>query len=301
MRACKYHHGAHSLPTRSLLPSRTPQHRCRHRDVRRHAVRDDRPGRTCAQAAHLIWHAVGRWLLCGAIAAAPAWAAVHAGPDASDETHSPAASPATEALDFDIPSQPLADALKRYASLTQRPALFRSELVDGRISSAVRGLYTPEAALRLLLDGTGLLAENAATRSGVAFVLKAESLPEAAPRAAALGRLSGYPGQVQARVWAALCGDARTAPGAYRSLLRFEVDAAGRLLRPRLLGGTGDVSRDAAMVAALQRVRMDRSPPPDMPQPVTMLILPAAGDRAAEDRRCAGDDAGKGEDGASWP
>lgn len=178
-----------------------------------------------------------------------------------------------EQLDFDIPVQPLIAALQHYGSVARKPALYRSEMVSGQVSSPVQGRYAPEDALRLLLKGTGLEAEKFDHGPGSAFVLKPAS---SAPilRAAGLGRLTGYPSRVQARVWQALCANPNTRPGEYRSLLRFQVDAAGRVERPRLIGTTGDARRDAAVLATLQGVRMDGAPPPDFPQPVTMLLLP---------------------------
>ncbi len=178
------------------------------------------------------------------------------------------------ALDFDIPALALGDALRRYAAVTRQPALFRSEILAELTSTPVRGLYTPDTALRLLLDGTGLVAEKVRTGSAVTLALRPAPAPATAPRAAGLGNLAGYPSLVQARVWEALCGNARTRPGTYRSLLRFEVDEAGQLRRPRLLGLTGDAARDAEMLEVLQSVHLAHAPPPDMAQPLTLLILP---------------------------
>lgn len=179
---------------------------------------------------------------------------------------------AGEQFDFDIPAQPLIGALQRYGSVVRKPTLYRSEIVSGQTSSPVHGRHAPEDALRLLLEGTGLVAERFEHASGNAFVLRRAE----AARAAGLGPLTGYPGMLQARVWHALCAQPQTRPGGYRALLRFQVDAAGHLQRPRLLGSSGDARRDAALVAALQRVRLDGAPPADLPQPVTMLLLPHA-------------------------
>jgi hypothetical protein len=190
--------------------------------------------------------------------------------------------PAEPHLVFDIPALPLADALKRYGAMTREPALFRSEMLVGLRSRAVRGRLTPQAALRLLLEGTGLEAEKVHTAAGMALALKVAGVPGAAPPAAQPVDVAGYPGLIQARVWAALCEDSRTRPGAYRSLLRFGVDAAGRIERPRLLGSTGNATRDVAMVQVLQRVRLASSPPADMPQPVTLLIVPFDADGGAQ-------------------
>lgn len=215
--------------------------------------------------------------LCGLVLCRAAASACAAEASATDPLPPPAAerAPDDAAIAFDLPALPLADALKRYAALTRQPALFRSEILAGRTSSAVRGRYAPDAALRLLLEGTGLVAEQVRTGSGPTLALKpAEPAAAPPPRAASLGSLAGYPGLVQARVWQALCDDPRTRPGAYRSLLRFEVDATGRLQRPRLLGSSGDAARDAAMLRALEAVRLAEAPPPGMPQPLTLLVRP---------------------------
>ena len=219
--------------------------------------------------------------------AAPAWAEDRAVPPLRDSEASAYSLPeaADQALEFDIPALALGDALKRYAAVTRQPALFRSEILAGRTSSAVRGLYSPDAALRLLLDGTGLAAEKVRTGSGVTLSLKAVDASATAPRAASLGSLAGYPGLVQAQVLQALCDSALTRPGAYRSLFRFEVDAAGRVRRPRLLGSTGDAARDAAMLEILQHVHLAHAPPADLPQPLTLLVLPTD---SRNGTRCSG-------------
>lgn len=149
-------------------------------------------------------------------------------------------------------------------------------MVAGRISSPVQGDYEPETALRRLLLGTGLAPTKVDAGPPDAYTLKeAEggSRPTGAPSAAD-GVDFEYGGWVQARIWEALCADARTTPGGWRSLLRFRVDAQGQLQGARMFSSTGIARRDAAILAALQRVRMERTPPPEMPQPLTMLILP---------------------------
>ncbi|BEP56999.1 hypothetical protein GmRootV118_42430 [Variovorax sp. V118] len=90
------------------------------------------------------------------------------------------------ALAFDIPSLPLADAFKRYAAVTRQPALFRSEILAGLTSSAVRGVYAPDTALELLLEGTGLVAEKVRTGSAVTLALRPAQARAEAPRAASL-------------------------------------------------------------------------------------------------------------------
>ena len=181
-------------------------------------------------------------------------------------------------VEFDIPALPLATALDRFAIASGRSALFSSTLVEGRTASPVRGRYAPPDALRRLLDGTGLMVEEVITGQFVALVVKLASpqalASAAVERAAAQDRLLAYDSLLQARMWAAICADPQTARQDYQSLLRFEVDPVGRVARAQLLGTTGDRRRDAALVSALHRVQIGRPPPPELVQPVTLLILP---------------------------
>ncbi|MDP9902452.1 energy transducer TonB [Variovorax ginsengisoli] len=187
-----------------------------------------------------------------------------------------ASSPAADALfDFDLPAQPLIDALQHYGVLTRQPALFRSEIVDGRTSAAVSGRYSAEEALHLLLGGTGLVAERFGHDAGSAFVLRPMLDAKAdGTGVASLGGMDGYPRLIQTRVWQALCANSRTAPGRYRSLLSFRVDASGQIQRVRLVVSSGDRERDAALLDVLGRVRMGSTPPSDLAQPVAVLVLP---------------------------
>ncbi|APD13577.1 TonB family protein [Pandoraea pulmonicola] len=186
----------------------------------------------------------------------------------------PAAPESDPRIDFDIPALPLTDALRRFGTAARLPALYRSEILAGQTSTAVRGRYSPEAALRKLLEGTGLTAEKFNMGQSSAFILKAANETAAAPSGNGLGKLTGYPGLVQTRVWQALCSHPLTAPGRYRALLRFQLDETGHVQRARLIGSTGNGQRDIAVLETLRDLRMDAAPPSDIPQPVTMLLLP---------------------------
>lgn len=175
-------------------------------------------------------------------------------------------------LDFDLPAQPLAAALAQYAAVSGRSVMFIDEWVAGRTSAPVRGRYTSLAALRALLAGAGFTADDVDTQLSGAFILKRVA---AAPVvASANGSRRGYDALVQARVWDALCADARTAPGRYRSILQLQVAASGRISQARLVSSSGDPGRDAAMLAALADLKMDLPPPADLALPLTLAILP---------------------------
>lgn len=199
-----------------------------------------------------------------------------------------------ETLRFDIARQPLNAALEQYGLRTGLPVFFDAALVAGRHSAPVQAVATPAEALGLLLRGTGLVAEytsagtgtGAGTSSGTstgtgAFVLKPQpaapvDAPSAGARAtdAAASAHGSYDGLVQTRIWEAFCANPRTVPGGYRTAMRFVVDATGRIANAFLLHTTGDRARDGAILDTLRQVRIDRAPPPDMAQPLTMLVLP---------------------------
>jgi len=186
----------------------------------------------------------------------------------------------SSSFEFDISAQPLASALDRYAVITGNPVLFPSKLAAGRNASAVHGRLEAGAALALLLQGTGLTVEQLHEGGLNTFALK--SLPTqdaaeiaAAARAEAKRHISeSYDALVQARVWEALCRDAHTAPGSYRALLRFHINAEGRIHQPRLISSTGDARRDGMLPEMLGKISIGQPPPPDLMQPLTMLMLP---------------------------
>lgn len=60
---------------------------------------------------------------------------------------------------LDIPSQNLNEALQAFALASYHKLLYSSELVDGKISPAIKGEFTPEEALKRLLSGTNLSHE----------------------------------------------------------------------------------------------------------------------------------------------
>lgn len=142
------------------------------------------------------------------------------------------------------------------------------------MSSPVQGRYSPEIALQRLLVDTGLALQKVATGPADAYTLREIGPPSSGAGAGASAVDFDYGGWVQGQVWEALCSDARTAPGNWRSLLRFRVDASGQIQGARMFTSTGEARRDAAVLATLRRVRVDQPPPPSMAQPLTMLVLP---------------------------
>ena len=68
----------------------------------------------------------------------------------------------TATFAFDIPRQDLALAVNQFAKQSHIEISYSAELTRGKISPLLRGTYTPEQALKMLLKGSGLLVRRTA-------------------------------------------------------------------------------------------------------------------------------------------
>jgi hypothetical protein len=174
-------------------------------------------------------------------------------------------------LAFDILPQPLPKALAAFSAASGIEVLVDARNAEGRQSLGVRGLMTPRQALLTLLSGTSLAVEELAPET---VTLKRSRQP-AGPRAPAVAD-PPYFAVVQRAVLRALCRVAETAPGGYRLALRLQIDPTGVVSRWKLLDSTGNADRDRAFAVALSGLDIGEPPPPDLPQPVALVILPQA-------------------------
>lgn len=184
---------------------------------------------------------------------------------------------------FDVPAQPLPEALQSYGEITGVAVLIDARLLGGLRSTAVSGRYARREALQRMLGGTGLaprFVENGAfTLVPMDARDAGEALPDAVPVAAAsLPERTRQRGArvIQQSLEQALCGTALTRPGRYRASLRFWLSESDRRIRaPELLQSTGDPRRDAAILRRLRELPLPGLPA-DLPQPITLLLLPDA-------------------------
>src|SRR5580704_18764708 len=77
----------------------------------------------------------------------------------------------TATFDFDIPREDLALALNQIAQQSHIEIAYSAELARGKTSPSLKGTYTPEQALKLLLKGSGLHVRRIA---GGALVIEKE-------------------------------------------------------------------------------------------------------------------------------
>jgi hypothetical protein len=184
-------------------------------------------------------------------------------------------------ITFDIPAQPLASALESYGAASGREVLYNAQLATGRVSNTLKGVFTAEAALPILLGGTGLAAHYTAQDAFVVVPAPADSVerekaPATTDAAVPEGRIryASYYGLVQQRIKDAFCGNAAIRPGGYRIALRFWIGPTGGVLRSKRLGTTGDPGRDLAIDNTMRSLTVDEAPPAGLAQPFTMVVLP---------------------------
>src|SRR6218665_1055230 len=84
----------------------------------------------------------------------------------------------TIAYHFDIPAQDLGKALKAFARTARQQVSFDAVSVRGKAAPALKGEFTPEAALARLLEGSGLVAQRG--RSGV-YIIRPAGVAAATP------------------------------------------------------------------------------------------------------------------------
>ncbi|MFC5741271.1 STN domain-containing protein [Dyella tabacisoli] len=176
---------------------------------------------------------------------------------------------------FDIEPQTLMTALRTYSEATGLAVLVDDRLTSGRQSPGVKGAYTVNDALQRLLDGTGLTARYA---SDHAFTLaptgsKLPNINQQDARPVTDAVEHGYLGLIQKAIERALCRSELARSGDYRLAMQLWIDSTGEVGQIHLLDSTGSDPRDAEIRKQMDHL-MIGTPPPALPQPLTLLLLP---------------------------
>lgn len=186
-------------------------------------------------------------------------------------------------MHFDLPSLPLEKGLAHFGGLTGYSVLVDSALTQGRTAQAVQGLLSAPEALRQLLDGTGLHARYSGRNAftlvpGPAAAELAAPAPSTAPALAGIApsAAADFAGALQSAITRALCAAQPDAFGRYRAALQLWTGPEGRIRRARLLESSGVRARDAELVARLHGLAIGQASPPELAQPITVLLSPRA-------------------------
>ncbi len=193
------------------------------------------------------------------------------------------------AIHFDIPSQPLADALVAFGATTGLEVFYDGALAVGRHSAPVSGTLTPAEGLRELLAGTGYVAVATADPSTLTIIPATTGARPAAAGSAQLSQYEPYFATLQSLVGDALCGSDET--NSRQVIVSLWLASSGVVSRAELIGeGANSAGRDA-VTRGLQGLKIGTSLPPGLPQPIVMVIFPpAVGETAgcSPQRRAAG-------------
>lgn len=177
---------------------------------------------------------------------------------------------------LNLPAQDLEHALQAYSRATGMAVLVDRELTRGRRSISVRGRFTPQEALAMLLTGSGLMARYARS-DAFTLQLPEVSQPPATRGAAARNAArinNSYATALQQAIETSLCRSPLTRPGSFRALVQVWVNPQGLIEHSRLVSSTGDEQRDEALVRNLGTARVERPAPSSLRQPVTLLLMP---------------------------
>lgn len=197
---------------------------------------------------------------------------------------------------FDISARPLSAAIEAYALATGVQVLYDRPRGEALRSPGVAGLYTREAALKVLLTGTGLdpvftHGDSVVLRPGASSatvpnfgpppsdmaVLPLDTLEvrgEGMIPAATRDRLDlqFYGGLVRSAVHRALMSDRVTASGRYRVTLKLWIGSSGAVEQLVTTDSSGDQKRDLAIAAVVRQVVVSPPPPEGLPQPVVLVV-----------------------------
>jgi hypothetical protein len=204
----------------------------------------------------------------------------------ADDTAKPLGS-----IKFDIPAEPLAEALQAYSVATNTQVMFETTTTDGYRSAPLQGEYTAEAALQQMLADTDLRVRY--TRAN-AITVAPNSAPDVdeppsqtlAPAAdLALGtlnvsagtegdrgRLGEYIGVIQSDIQRALKKAGKARAGEYRAEVKLWVDQSRTIQRAELSRSNGDKERDTQIASVLHGLVLSQLAPTNTPQPLRFMI-----------------------------
>jgi TonB family protein len=198
-------------------------------------------------------------------------------------------------LRFDIDARPLSAAIEAYALATGMQVLYDRPNSEALRSRGVSGVYTPEAALRMLLADTGLEAEFTSRHSVVlrpsrpiagppSFgpppvgmtvlpldTLDVRGVPTVVEEGTRLD-LKLYGGLVRSAVHQALLNHRSSIGGSYRVTLKLWIRRDGQVIDLAAADSSGDAHRDLAIAQAVRGLKISAPPPEGLPQPVVLTI-----------------------------
>jgi hypothetical protein len=180
----------------------------------------------------------------------------------------------TDRFDFEIAAQPLGPALVAFGAARGIELIYDSALTYRHHSSGLKGRFTADEAILLILAASGLAA-RAVAPGAITIVALSDLQPVEQASRPTSSRHAAFFAEIQGSFARAFCHTPAAVVSRERVLVRFRIAASGAMERLEMLDATDESSRHG-LVEALKRVTFDVPPPSDLPQPIMMLILPLA-------------------------
>ncbi len=175
-------------------------------------------------------------------------------------------------IEFDIPAQPLIEALEAFSASSGYQVLVADPAAAAFRSSSIKGLLLPRDALIGIVAATGLKIRYTATTSVILVPDRSTASTQfTSTDGLAAVEKTQFDGALQGAVLRALCRDAGLRRGNYRLALDIWVRSSGQVDRVELLGSTGSVYLDDRIITTLRSV-VSSPPVRGLTQPTTMLI-----------------------------
>ncbi|HEY4276094.1 MAG TPA: TonB C-terminal domain-containing protein [Rhizomicrobium sp.] len=192
---------------------------------------------------------------------------------------------------YAIPVQPLNTAITIFATVSDVDVLYDKKLGENRISSPVVGQFSPQRAILLLLQGTGLICRFTGPNAAVIFPAdKPDAEAAILPRDGAsidlntlritaspvIGRpenasFEAYGREAQAKIYQRLQSDPQLRSLPFQIEIKVRIDSAGHIQETQFIHGSSNDTIDAKVVFVLEHAQLTY-PPPNMPMPLHFRV-----------------------------
>lgn len=200
---------------------------------------------------------------------------------------------------YDLPAQPLADALSAIATRSRVSIAFEADVVAQRRSAPARGWLTPQIALRRTLEGTGLVVRFTGPRSAIVYNPRSEAAAAVAAAGSVAadrptldfgvavvrakrvigrrdpGAVHDYVRRATQEIQAIFATDPGYRGGTFKFRIAVAIDSEGRIETATLIQPSGQTERDARAHELVLGRKIGSAPPSGLPQPLQFDITGA--------------------------
>ncbi|GGB95627.1 TonB-dependent outer membrane receptor [Oxalicibacterium flavum] len=172
---------------------------------------------------------------------------------------------------FNLPEQALNTALSSFSEKTGYSILVDEKVMEDRRAHPVHGKFAPREALEKLLTGTGLTVRYS-TEYAFSLTMQNEDAMRSAGRTQAAW--NQYQELFQSELTAYLCKVQPERFGRYRVLFQMWLDKDGGVEKVEFVESATASRPDVDLSILLAQFSAGMPPPVDMPQPLTILLVP---------------------------